>query len=213
MVFGDGTDADVVAFADDELEAAVQVFHVRGGRVRGQRGWIVEKSGDPEDSGQGHLVEQFLTQFYGDQAELGGAARRVDQPGATPDPGAGAAAQCRRAGDLVVRASRITGGAAGAACAATSGRWPRRSTQRAGCADAAQAQAGRRFHCEIRCTAEHSGSTRAGRCPVADRVRRHQPRAGHRRGGVPRGVRGRSAAQVRLPALRDPGGRRRRAFR
>ena len=70
VVFGDGTDADVVAFADDDLEAAVQVFHVRGGRVRGQRGWIVEKSGDPEDSGQGHLVEQFLTQFYGDQAEL-----------------------------------------------------------------------------------------------------------------------------------------------
>jgi excinuclease ABC subunit C len=70
VVFGDGTDADVVAFADDDLEAAVQVFHVRGGRVRGQRGWIVEKSGDPEDSGQAHLVEQFLTQFYGDQAEL-----------------------------------------------------------------------------------------------------------------------------------------------
>ena len=45
VVLGDGTDADVVAFADDELEAAVQVFHVRGGRVRGQRGWIVEKSG------------------------------------------------------------------------------------------------------------------------------------------------------------------------
>ncbi|MGH7289564.1 MAG: excinuclease ABC subunit UvrC, partial [Myxococcota bacterium] len=74
VVFGDGTDADVVAFADDELEAAVQVFHVRGGRVRGQRGWVVEKSGEPGKSGQEHLVEQFLTQFYGDQAELGGAA-------------------------------------------------------------------------------------------------------------------------------------------
>ena len=80
VVFGDGTDADVVAFADDELEAAVQVFHVRGGRVRGQRGWVVEKSGDPEDSGQGHLVEQFLTQFYGDQAELGGAADESTNP-------------------------------------------------------------------------------------------------------------------------------------
>jgi excinuclease ABC subunit C len=84
VVFGDGTDADVVAFADDELEAAVQVFHVRGGRVRGQRGWIVEKSGDPgaaaaatdseSESGSAELVEQFLTQFYGDQAELNGAA-------------------------------------------------------------------------------------------------------------------------------------------
>src|SRR5262245_52529172 len=33
VVLGDGTDADVVAFAHDELEAAVQVFYVRGGRV------------------------------------------------------------------------------------------------------------------------------------------------------------------------------------
>jgi excinuclease ABC subunit C len=84
VVFGDGTDADVVAFADDELEAAVQVFHVRGGRVRGQRGWIVEKSGEhgaalaatDSESGSGpkELVEQFVTQFYGDQAELEGAA-------------------------------------------------------------------------------------------------------------------------------------------
>ncbi len=72
VVLGDGTDADVVAFADDDLEAAVQVFHVRGGRVRGQRGWIVEKPGDPGESAQAALVEQFLTQFYGAEAELGG---------------------------------------------------------------------------------------------------------------------------------------------
>ncbi|HZQ31484.1 MAG TPA: excinuclease ABC subunit UvrC, partial [Mycobacterium sp.] len=77
VVFGDGTDADVVAFADDELEAAVQVFHVRGGRVRGQRGWIVEKSGE---SGHEVLVEQFLTQFYGEQAELDGAADEYTNP-------------------------------------------------------------------------------------------------------------------------------------
>lgn len=63
VVFGDGTDADVVAFAYDELEVAVQVFHVRGGRVRGQRGWIVEKSDDPGDTGEEQLVEQFLAQL------------------------------------------------------------------------------------------------------------------------------------------------------
>jgi excinuclease ABC subunit C len=86
VVFGDGTDADVVAFADDELEAAVQVFHVRGGRVRGQRGWIVEKSGDPGESGEERLVEQFLTQFYGDQAELGGAADDGGDEATNPVP-------------------------------------------------------------------------------------------------------------------------------
>ncbi|MGY1815340.1 excinuclease ABC subunit UvrC [Blastococcus sp. SYSU D00820] len=62
VVLGDGTDADVVAFAQDELEAAVQVFHVRGGRVRGQRGWIIDKV---EEVTTGELVEQFLLQVYG----------------------------------------------------------------------------------------------------------------------------------------------------
>ncbi|MFW0873788.1 excinuclease ABC subunit UvrC [Rhodococcoides corynebacterioides] len=53
VVLGDGTDADLVAFAGDDLEAAVQVFHVRGGRVRGQRGWVVEKAGEVVESGLG----------------------------------------------------------------------------------------------------------------------------------------------------------------
>jgi excinuclease ABC subunit C len=62
VVFGDGTDADVVAFADDPLEAAVQVFTVRGGRVRGQRGWVVEKT---EELTTGDLVHHFCSQVYG----------------------------------------------------------------------------------------------------------------------------------------------------
>jgi excinuclease ABC subunit C len=62
VVLGDGTDADVVAFAEDPLEAAVQVFHVRDGRVRGQRGWVVEKV---EDLTTGDLVHHFCTQVYG----------------------------------------------------------------------------------------------------------------------------------------------------
>ncbi|MEU6829756.1 excinuclease ABC subunit UvrC [Nocardia beijingensis] len=75
VVLGTGTDADVIAFAADELEVAVQVFHVRDGRVRGQRGWVVDKSGDavdvPEAGGElAALVEQFLTQFYGEQVAV-----------------------------------------------------------------------------------------------------------------------------------------------
>ena len=38
---------------EDELEAAVQVFHVRGGRIRGQRGWVVEKVEDATTAGPG----------------------------------------------------------------------------------------------------------------------------------------------------------------
>jgi excinuclease ABC subunit C len=62
VVLGDGTDADVIALAEDPLEAAVQVFYVRGGRVRGQRGWVVDKV---EDLTTGDLVEHFLQQVYG----------------------------------------------------------------------------------------------------------------------------------------------------
>ncbi|GAA1233806.1 excinuclease ABC subunit UvrC [Oryzihumus leptocrescens] len=67
MVLGDATDADVFALADDELEAAVQVFHVRGGRVRGQRGWVVEK----DDEAVPDLVEHLLQQVYGGESPEG----------------------------------------------------------------------------------------------------------------------------------------------
>lgn len=68
VVLPDATDADVFAIADDELEAAVQVFHVRGGRVRGQRGWVSEKV---EDVDTPQLVEQLLLQVYGGETGEG----------------------------------------------------------------------------------------------------------------------------------------------
>ncbi|MEV0008063.1 excinuclease ABC subunit UvrC [Streptomyces sp. NPDC047973] len=65
VVLADATDADLIAVAEDELEAAVQIFHVRGGRVRGQRGWVTDKVEAVDTSG---LVEHALQQLYGEEA-------------------------------------------------------------------------------------------------------------------------------------------------
>ncbi|MGW9265785.1 excinuclease ABC subunit UvrC [Gordonia terrae] len=67
VVLGDGTTADVIALAGDQLEVSVQVFHVRDGRVRGQRGWVVERSDNGTD---GDVVGEFVTQFYGAQVDF-----------------------------------------------------------------------------------------------------------------------------------------------
>jgi excinuclease ABC subunit C len=82
VVLGDGTDADVVAFAEDELEAAVQVFHVRDGRVRGQRGWVVEKV---EALTTGDLVHHFCSQVYGEEQGEGDVPRELLVPALPPD--------------------------------------------------------------------------------------------------------------------------------
>jgi excinuclease ABC subunit C len=65
VVLGDGTDADVLALAEDPLEVAVQIFSVRGGRIRGQRGWVADKV---DDAGTGELVEQALLKLYDGEA-------------------------------------------------------------------------------------------------------------------------------------------------
>ncbi|MEU2200284.1 excinuclease ABC subunit UvrC [Isoptericola sp. NPDC019482] len=75
VVLPDATDADVFALAGDELEAAVQVFHVRGGRIRGQRGWVVEKVEDVTDA---ELVEHLLQQVYGAVEDARAAAAEAD---------------------------------------------------------------------------------------------------------------------------------------
>jgi len=88
VVLGDGTDCDVIALAEDQLEAAVQVFYVRGGRVRGQRGWVVDKV---EETTPASLVEVFLGQVYGDapaeaEAVNAGMPREILVPELPPDP-------------------------------------------------------------------------------------------------------------------------------
>lgn len=76
IVLSPDTDADIVGVHQDDLEAAVQVFFVRGGRVRGRRGWVTEKV---EDVDSGGLVEHFLVQLY-DTAPDGEIPREVLVP-------------------------------------------------------------------------------------------------------------------------------------
>jgi excinuclease ABC subunit C len=81
VVLGDATDADVVALAEDRLEVAVQIFYVRSGRVRGQRGWVADKA---DDAPTGELIERFLLQLYGEGGE--GVPREILVPALPDDP-------------------------------------------------------------------------------------------------------------------------------
>src|SRR5690349_17192622 len=83
VVLGDGTDADIVALAEDPLEVAVQIFYVRGGRIRGQRGWVADRV---EEGGTDVLVENFLLQLYAGESGGDAIPREILVPALPPDP-------------------------------------------------------------------------------------------------------------------------------
>jgi excinuclease ABC subunit C len=82
VVLGDGADADVIALAEDPLEVAVQVFYVRGGRIRGQRGWVADRT---DDGATPELVETFLLQLYAGEPES--VPKEILVPELPPDTG------------------------------------------------------------------------------------------------------------------------------
>ena len=201
VVFGDGTDADVVAFAQDDLEAAVQVFHVRGGRVRGQRGWVVDKVEPVEDARAGRAVPGAVLRRRRRRRAGRGIPREILVPELPDD-----VERCREwLSERRGQPGQHPGAAARRqAVAAGDGRPQRRAGLRP-----AQAQAGVRPDRPLAGAGGAAGGPRAGRCAAAHRVLRHQPRAGHQRRRQHGGVRGRLArkSEYRRFAMR---GRRRR---
>jgi excinuclease ABC subunit C len=67
MVFTQPEDLDVVGVAEDDLEAAFQVFIVRGGRVLGRGGWVVDRV---EDLNRAELMASFVRQLYMERSEV-----------------------------------------------------------------------------------------------------------------------------------------------
>jgi len=68
MVGERNEDIDVIGIADDELEAAVQVFFVRKGRVVGRKGFVLDKV---EELTPGGLIDRILEALYGDDPPAG----------------------------------------------------------------------------------------------------------------------------------------------
>ena len=61
-------DIDLIGIAQDELEAAIQIFYVRKGRVVGRKGFILDKV---EDLSQSGLIDRIIEALYGDEPMLG----------------------------------------------------------------------------------------------------------------------------------------------
>jgi len=68
MVAEKNEDIDVIGIADDELEASVQMFFVRKGRVVGRKGFVLDKV---EELTPGKLVDRILESVYGDEPVTG----------------------------------------------------------------------------------------------------------------------------------------------
>nr|MBA3655127.1 excinuclease ABC subunit UvrC [Actinomycetota bacterium] len=81
MVTEKPEDLDVIGLVDDELEAAVQVFFVRRGRVVGRKGFVLDKVEDV--TGQ-QLIGIVLQHMYGSPGPLG-VPREVLVPEAPED--------------------------------------------------------------------------------------------------------------------------------
>ena len=80
VVLDDGTDADFFALHADDLDAAVHVFHIRGGRIRGTRGWVINRLDHADEQ---ELMARLLEQIYGDYPDADGSKRGLEKEAKT----------------------------------------------------------------------------------------------------------------------------------
>ena len=192
MVADRNEDLDVIGLADDELEAAVQVFYVRRGRVVGRKGFVLDKV---EDVSPDELVGRILERLYAEPPPLG-----------VPEAGAGARTSPTSStlyAELAHRAAGLGGVDPGApagrqAVAAGDGH-----AERQGGVHPPPAEAGQRPQQPGPGAQRAAGAARPARGPAAHRVLRHEPHPGHRLRGLDGRVRGRPAQEVRVPAVQD----------
>ena len=178
------------------------MFHVRGGRVRGQRGWVIDKVEGATDTPA--LVERFLTQFYGEQAALAESADDARQPVPrevlVPELPADADALAEWLSEL--RGSRVRL------------RVPQRGDKRA-LTETVERNAKEAFtQHKLRRAGDLTARSAAlpeiqdalglDEAPLRIECVDVSPRAGQQRRGLAGGVRGRAGAQVGLPPLRGP---------
>ena len=196
VVFGDGTDADVIALAEDPLEVAVQIFHVRAGRIRGQRGWVADRV---EDLDTGGLVSEFLLQLYA--GEDGDAIPREILVPAMPE-------------DADTFEQLLTESRGSRVPIRVPQRGDKRTLQETVAQNAKQSLALHKTKRASDLTVRNQALEEIQEAlelpdgPAADRVLRHLQPPGHRGGRLDGGLRGRPGPQGRVPPVRDPGRRR-----
>lgn len=67
VVLQDQTDADLFGLARDQLNAAVSFFIVRGGRIRGNKGFVMDLADQMEDA---EIVEQLIKDVYEEKPNI-----------------------------------------------------------------------------------------------------------------------------------------------
>ena len=170
----------------------MQIFHVRGGRVRGQRGWVAEKTEDTDPAGWSSA--SCCSSTPGSPATACPARSSCRRCPTTPRPwrsgsptcaAAGSASGCPQRGDKKALQETVARNAKQALAPA-------------------QDQARHRPHHPQPGAGGHPEGARAARGAAAHRVLRHLQPAGHRGGRLDGGVRGRPGPQDGVPPLRRP---------